>query len=288
MIKAITLTSLALAALMAAAVPGFVHWSGAELQSWNAKLASQMKGKTSQGTDLAKFGNHWSSITRRSADGEAEVHEKVTDVFIAEAGEATLITGGTVKSPRTESPGEIRGASIEGGQRVTLRPGDIVHIPANMPHQLLVKKEFLYFVTKVQEQGPADPKGYAYWSRAELAGYSDKLRAKLEGKNVATQSLANWGTHSFMLVFRTSDGEAEVHEKQVDYFWILAGTPQVAVGGKTLAPRSTGPGEIRGSAIEGGDKTALKVGDLAHIPAAVPHQALTKGDLLYAVLKVTQ
>jgi mannose-6-phosphate isomerase-like protein (cupin superfamily) len=288
MIKAIALTSLALAALMAAAVPGFVHWSGAELTSWNAKLASQMKGKTSHGTDLAKFGNHWSSITRRTADGEAEIHAKVTDIFIAEAGEATLITGGTLKSPRSEGPGETRGAAIEGGQRVTLRPGDIVHIPANLPHQLLVKKEFLYFVTKVQEQAPADPKGYAYWSKAVLAAYSPKLKAKLEGKNVATQSLGNWGTHSFMLVFRTSDGEAEVHDKHVDYFWILSGAPQVAVGGRALEPRNTGPGEIRGSTIQGGDRTPMKIGDIAHIPAAVPHQALTQGDLLYAVLKVTQ
>lgn len=282
--------TLILAAALAsgAAVPGFVHWSAAELQGWNAKLAAKMKDNKPLGTDLAKFGNHWSSITRRTVDGQAEVHETVNDVFICEAGEATLIYGGTVKNPKSTGPGETLGEGIVGGQRVVMRPGDIVHIPANLPHQLLVKKEFLYFVTKVRDRAPADPKGFAYWSNANLQAYGPRLKAQLAGKNVATQQLANWNTHSFMLVFRTSDGEAEVHEKQVDYFWILSGAPQVAVGGKALNPRTTASNEIRGSGIEGGTTTSMKPGDLAHIPAAVPHQAQTKSDLLYAVLKVTQ
>lgn len=271
-----------------AAVTGFDHWSLKDLQSYTAKFAPLMMNRGAHGVDLARYGNHWSSITRRTADGQAEVHEKVNDVFICISGEATLITGGTVQSPKSSGPGETLGAGIDGGQRVVMRPGDMVHIPANLPHQLLVKKEFLYFVTKVQDAGPADPKGFAYWSNADLQAYSARLKAKLEGKNVATQQLANWGSHSFMLVFRTADGEAEVHEKQVDYFWILSGSPDVAVGGKTLQPRTTAPNEIRGSGIEGARKTAMKPGDVAHIPANVPHQAQTKSDLLYAVLKVTQ
>jgi quercetin dioxygenase-like cupin family protein len=32
-----------------------------------------------------------------------------------------------------------------------MKVGDVVHIPANTPHQLLVKKEFLYFVVKVDQ-----------------------------------------------------------------------------------------------------------------------------------------
>jgi quercetin dioxygenase-like cupin family protein len=34
---------------------------------------------------------------------------------------------------------------------VSLKLGDIVHIPANTPHQLLVKKNFTYFVIKVKQ-----------------------------------------------------------------------------------------------------------------------------------------
>ncbi|GEM_PF-571980 len=288
--RTILLSTLLLAAAVAASVPGFVYWPQSGWAGWNTKIAGQMKeqNKNVVGVDLDKFGNHWSSISRRNGDGVAEAHEKVTDVFIAERGEATLRVGGTVKTPRTVSEGEIRGEVIEGGQQVTLRPGDIVRIPAGMPHQMLVKKEFLYFVTKVQETGSQDPKGFGYWSKSDLAAWGPKLKAKLSGKNVATEQLANWGTHSLMLVYRTGDGEAEVHEKQVDYFWIQSGETTVAVGGKAVNPRTTGPGEIRGSGIDGGEKTAMRPGDLAHIPPNTPHQALTKGDLLYAVIKVTQ
>lgn len=274
--------------LLAATVPGFDHWSLKHLQTYNARFAPEMKQKTAYGEDLARYGNHWSSITRRTADGQAEVHETVNDFFICVAGEATLVYGGTVRDPKPNGPGETLAAGINGGQRVQMRPGDMVHIPANLPHQLLVKKEFLYFVTKVKDAAPADPKGFAFYPASELKAYAPKLKAKLEGKNVATQSLANWGTHSLMLVFRTSDGEAEVHANQVDYFWILSGAPTVAVGGKTINPRTTAPNEIRGAALEGASKASFAEGDVAHIPAGVPHQAQTKSDLLYAVIKVNQ
>jgi len=286
--RLIILPLVLLAAAVAASVPGFVYWPQSGWAAWNTKLAAEMKDAKALGKDLDKFGNHWSMIARRTADGEAEVHENVTDVFIAQRGEAVLKVGGVIKGQRIESAGEFRGAGIEGGTQVTLRPGDIVHIPAGMPHQLLLKREFLYFVTKVQEKGPEDAKGFGYWSKSDLAAYSVKLKAKLDGKNVATERLADWGSHLLMLVYRTGDGEAEVHEKQVDYFWIQSGTTTVAVGGRTLSPRSTGPGEIRGASVDGGDRVVMKPGDVAHIPANVPHQALSRGELLYAVLKVTQ
>jgi hypothetical protein len=136
-----------------AGVEGFVHWPAGDIQAWNGKLAAGMaKDKLNVfGQSLGDWGNHNSSITRRNADGEAEVHEKVVDYFICEGGEATLKVGGKVVKPRNTGPGEIRGAGIEGGVSVVMRPGDVAHIPANTPHQLLVKKEFLYFVIKVKQ-----------------------------------------------------------------------------------------------------------------------------------------
>jgi len=56
-----------------------------------------------------------------------------------------------VVSPKTTEPNEVRGPSIKGGERKPLAAGDVVHIPAKIPHQLLVPagKEFTYFVMKV-------------------------------------------------------------------------------------------------------------------------------------------
>ena len=103
---------------------------------------------------LAEYPNHYTMIATRTRNGGAEVHLKEADVFIVLRGKATLITGGTVVDPQTVSPGEIRGSAVSGGTPLTLRRGDFVHIPANVPHQLLLKKnsEFVYFVIKVQGQ----------------------------------------------------------------------------------------------------------------------------------------
>ena len=45
------------------------------------------------------------------------------------------------------------GDSIKGGAEHKLGPGDVVHIPSKVPHQLLVPKgkQFTYFVGKITE-----------------------------------------------------------------------------------------------------------------------------------------
>jgi len=76
----------------------------------------------------------------------------MNDVFVAETGEATLLVGGEMVGGKQAKPGEWLGDSIKGGMKRRLSPGDIVHIPARMPHQLLIPagKEFTYFVVKVE------------------------------------------------------------------------------------------------------------------------------------------
>lgn len=52
----------------------------------------------------------------------------------------------------TVEPHEKRNGTIQGGIRVKLSAGDIVRIPAKMPHQILLdgSKEFTYFVIKIK------------------------------------------------------------------------------------------------------------------------------------------
>ena len=91
----------------------------------------------------------------RSKDGVGEVHEKFADIFIVIDGKATLLTGGELENPQTSSPGELHGSSIlHPSQTTKLEKGDIVHIPANTPHQMLLPKDgsITYFVVKVKEK----------------------------------------------------------------------------------------------------------------------------------------
>ena len=48
------------------------------------------------------------------------------------------------------TPGEQRGTSITGGgERHKMVPGDVFHIPAKIPHQMLVPKMLTFEVVKV-------------------------------------------------------------------------------------------------------------------------------------------
>ena len=62
--------------------------------------------------------------------------------------------GGTVADPKTTAPHEVRGPSISGGEEKKLGPGDVVHIPAKVPHQLLVEsgKQITFALLKVDEK----------------------------------------------------------------------------------------------------------------------------------------
>ena len=110
-------------------------------------------GKPFASRNLTRYGNHYTMLAMREATGSSEVHEHEADIFVVENGQATIVTGGKVVNPHTEKPGEIRGTSITGGERHQLATGDIIHIPAGVPHQLVIEKApFDYFVIKVTGQ----------------------------------------------------------------------------------------------------------------------------------------
>lgn len=123
-----------------------------DIQKRSNQLASEKKPFAAE--DLARYGNHYTMLAYREATGSSELHEHEADIFVVENGAGTLLTGGKVVNPKTVKPGEIRGTSISGGERHTLSTGDIVHIPAGVPHQILLEKgkPFTYFVVKVTGQ----------------------------------------------------------------------------------------------------------------------------------------
>jgi mannose-6-phosphate isomerase-like protein (cupin superfamily) len=151
--KRTLLAVVALASLpvVAADPPGIVIWSAAELKGYAQKLAAKMNEKKLASEQLATFGNHLTMIAHREADGEAEVHDTQADFFVVQSGAATLLLGGEVVGGRTTAPGETRAPSIKGGSKHAISTGDVVHIPAKIPHQLLLPagKKFDYFVIKV-------------------------------------------------------------------------------------------------------------------------------------------
>jgi mannose-6-phosphate isomerase-like protein (cupin superfamily) len=133
---------------------GFEHWAPASVQSIAKALAAE------SATDphhiavkqLSDYPNESFLLVHREADGSPEWHETQVDVFFVQSGSATLVVGGTLLNGETVSPHEKRNGTIQGGARQKLSAGDVVRIPARVPHQLVLDgaHEFTYFVIKVK------------------------------------------------------------------------------------------------------------------------------------------
>jgi mannose-6-phosphate isomerase-like protein (cupin superfamily) len=130
----------------------------------------------------------------------------------------------------------------------------------------------------------ADPDGFAQYSSTDLKTRVDA--AKPDDHKVRMDRVANWGNHSLLAIRREGDGEAEVHDTQVDVIFVKSGEGTLILGGTVVEPRTTAPGEIRGKSIKGGVSKKMVAGDVIHIPAKIPHQMLVPKALSFEVVKV--
>jgi mannose-6-phosphate isomerase-like protein (cupin superfamily) len=135
-----------------AAVPaGYEHWTAEHFAAHEKELRKAMKDGLSTKT-IGHWGNHLLLKTRReSSNGQAESHENQADVIIIQSGQATIIVGGKIINGKATAPNEIRGTSIEGGEKQSLKAGDVVHVPVKTPHQVLLDagQTLDYIVLKV-------------------------------------------------------------------------------------------------------------------------------------------
>jgi mannose-6-phosphate isomerase-like protein (cupin superfamily) len=128
-------------------------FTGADVHGQLAQLVEQAKAKGSSGSTLGDYGTHAIKLSARTASGGAEIHAHFDDVMVVTEGSATLITGGTVVGGQTGADGETHGASIKDGVSQTISVGDVVHVPAGVPHQLVIAPGTAYssLVIKVKE-----------------------------------------------------------------------------------------------------------------------------------------
>jgi mannose-6-phosphate isomerase-like protein (cupin superfamily) len=149
---------IAIALLMVSAeekVPdGFQQWTGASLKDLEQVLKTEADANPHHMSvrRLADFPQDTFMLSRRQADGIVEWHENQADVFFVQSGTATLLVGGTMVGGETTEPHEKRNGTIQGGVKRKLSPGDVVRIPPQVPHQILLdgSPEFTYFVVKVK------------------------------------------------------------------------------------------------------------------------------------------
>jgi hypothetical protein len=146
---------LVVAPVFAADHPDFRLWKSDELRKRDAALSKKVGPDHSSRETLADFGDHRFRFLYRNADGFPEQHDNIVDVVFVQSGEGTLQLGGVmVDKKATGGTGEFVGARLDGGSRHRLGAGDVIHIPATVPHAFLVEKgkHITYVLVKFPEQ----------------------------------------------------------------------------------------------------------------------------------------
>ena len=136
---------LALSALLATALLLSAAGSGVTYVAHDTVTAALAKGgPLVTASDLLVSGSH------RDKAGQVEVHDKETDVIYVVDGEATLVTGGTMIGGKVTKAGQSLGTDIKGGDIHQLSKGDVIVVPAGVPHWFKeVPQSVSYYVVKV-------------------------------------------------------------------------------------------------------------------------------------------
>lgn len=140
---------IAIAGAQALATPKSTEVRHVPAQQVAAAYGRGESGDTVIATDAYRV-----NASRRDGPGQAEIHETEADIFYVLDGTATFITGGELTEPRTVASSEIRGTGIRGGTERRLARGDVITVPAGVPHWFKnVTTPFTYYVVKSSGQG---------------------------------------------------------------------------------------------------------------------------------------
>jgi mannose-6-phosphate isomerase-like protein (cupin superfamily) len=109
--------------------------SAADIQTQLRQMLAEMKPE--QGfmwRPLVRDGANVAAIEIWKKPGRPAVHPDQAEYAIVLEGAGTLLSGGTMADPKVTNPTLVEGSRIEGGVTRPLAPGDVILVPAGVPH----------------------------------------------------------------------------------------------------------------------------------------------------------
>jgi len=142
--------------------------------------------------------------------------------------------------------------------------------------------------TVLMAQTGNEPAGFHYWTRAQLNQTADALAPQMDEHKFKTEILASAGKTRFQITHREAGGESELHDNLSDVVFVQSGHATLTYGGTMVGAKTTAPGEVRGTGIDGGITQLLSPGDVVVIPSKLPHLITPDpgGKFNYFVVKV--
>lgn len=123
----------------------------------------------------------------------------------------------------------------------------------------------------------------------KLAAQGKELlaKAKASGKDSVGITVSNYKGHYMTLNARVKSGGGEFHKNWNDFLIVLDGGGTELTGGTLVDGKAgSGPGEMRGTKLDGATSHTLHKGDFIHIPAGTNHQQLVGPGQTLTVLAI--
>ncbi len=142
------------AAFAQQAIPGFVLRSDDSIQQSADRLEAKLGDKAMVFETIGNHEGHSMYLVLRGKTGESEIHLTESDYYVGVRGTATFLIGGELTDAENRPRKQIRGKGLTGGTSHTIGPGDVVHVPVNTPHHLVITpgEPYMYLLVKVDEE----------------------------------------------------------------------------------------------------------------------------------------
>jgi uncharacterized RmlC-like cupin family protein len=117
-----------------------VFWSAAKMNALDKELAAKLSagqvGDAALVTGGPKVGRR-ASLVHRAGAGVGEVHQNDGEMTLVRSGSGTVTVGGRLGDGKAAVAGEQRGSSVEGGSSIKFAQGDVLYLPAGIPHRFV-------------------------------------------------------------------------------------------------------------------------------------------------------
>ena len=114
----------------------------------------------------------------------------------------------------------------------------------------------LLFALPLGAMAPDDeaPKGFEYWNGQSFSELRKAMepKAAADAHRVAAQKIADYPNDAAFEIHRVGDGAPELHETEVDVFFVQSGSGTLIVGGTLTGADTIAPHELRNGTIQGG------------------------------------
>lgn len=111
-----------------------------------------------------------------------------------------------------------------------------------------------------------------YTSASDVTALIAKAKAQRNNNQpTVAEPMLELSGYDGHLEYRASVGNAAVHEKEAELFYVIDGSATLVTGGKLVNEKRTDAANLSGSAIEGGSSRNIAKGDWVIVPQNTPH-----------------